>query len=224
MKVIILAGGRGTRLPDTAKDIPKVLARVGEKPMIEHQIEMLRKHGLTDLRFSLGFRAEQVIEYLGGGYEYVVESRPLGTGGALRFASRDLDEPFMALNGDVVGDMDIGGFLNYWNTLETRGGRNAILVSEVGDARDFGLLKLEGEYILRFSEKPREERSGFINAGLYILEPEALRSTALETFSIENDVFPRLALEGRLYYFLHRGAWTDLGTEERLRRAHKTFL
>lgn len=221
MKVIILAGGKGTRLPNSAKDIPKSLVEVNGKPMLEHQVDLLAQHGLHDLRFSLGFRADQVINYLNGRFEHVVETEPLGTGGALKRASQDLEEPFMALNGDIVGDMDLGRMLKRWEKVKDRKNPNMILVSDVEDAKDFGLLKLEGDTILRFFEKPSESRTGFINAGIYILSPESLRQYPEVAFSIENDIFPRLAERGNLYHFLHTGDWTDLGTEDRLWEARE---
>lgn len=95
-----------------------------------------------------------------------------------------------------------------------------IAVYEAEDARDFGLLKLEGERILKFHEKPKDDRTGFINAGFYILHPDALHAHPEERFSIEHDIFPFLARDGKLGYFLHRGYWTDAGTEERLRLAN----
>jgi len=186
--------------------------------MIDYQIELLERHGFDDLRFSLGFRADEIIQYLNGRYEHVIEEELLGTGGALKFASQDLEEPFMALNGDVISDMDFKGFLDHYNKLEEI--PHMIAVYEAEDARDFGLLKLEGERVLKFHEKPSEERAGFINAGFYILHPDALRAHPEKRFSIEHDIFPFLARDGKLGYFLHRGYWTDAGTEERLRLAN----
>ncbi|MBI4359754.1 MAG: NTP transferase domain-containing protein, partial [Candidatus Jacksonbacteria bacterium] len=102
MKVIILAGGRGTRLQESAKDIPKALVKIDGKPILQHQIDLFLKHGFSDIRFALGYKSNQIIAYLNGRYEYVVETEPLGTGGALKFASSDLREPFIAVNGDII--------------------------------------------------------------------------------------------------------------------------
>src|SRR3989338_7980886 len=109
MKVIILAGGRGTRLPNSAKDIPKVLVPIrGKTTMLDHQLELLLAHGLSDVCLSLGFRADQIIKHLHDigktHIEYRVESEPLGTGGAVRFASQDMKGDFMVLNGDTISD------------------------------------------------------------------------------------------------------------------------
>lgn len=218
MKVIILAGGKGTRLPDSARDIPKALVEVRGKPMIDHLTRLLGSHGFSDLLFALGFRADMIIDYLDGRHEYVVEPEPLGTGGALKFASSDLNEPFLAMNGDIITDFDFRGFHGRYQELGTI--PNMIAVYETDDARDFGLAKLEGDHILKFQEKPVEKRSGFVNTGFYILDPQALRAHPGKSFSIEHDIFPRLAQARKLGYFIHRGCWTDAGTEERLRRVN----
>lgn len=219
MKVIILSGGKGTRLPDSASDIPKALVKINGRPMIDHQIEFLERHGFCDLRFSLGFRARDIINHLNGKYEYVVEEEPLGTGGALKFASQDLEYPFMALNGDVITDLDLKAFIARYKKLKEV--QNMIAVYEAEDARDFGLLKLEGDFILSFLEKPKDQRTGFINLGFYILDSRTLQEYPEKSFSIENDIFPNLARSKKLGYFLHRGYWTDAGTEERLRKVNR---
>lgn len=149
----------------------------------------------------------------------MVEEEPLGTGGAIKFASSDLKEPFMVLNGDVIGNVNIKDFHAHWDTMRADNTQGAIVVAEVGDARDFGLMKLEGNHVVRFSEKPKDFRPGFINAGIYIFSPSVFDRDLGKSFSLENDVFPRLADDRMLLYFLHKGTWTDLGTEDRLKKA-----
>ena len=87
--------------------ISKLLVKVAGKPILQHQIDLLAKHDLNDIRFSLGYKAEQIIDYLNGKYEYIKETRPLGTGGAIKFASKDLDEDFMVLNGDILSNVSL---------------------------------------------------------------------------------------------------------------------
>lgn len=214
MKVIILAGGKGTRLAESARDIPKALVTVHGKTILEHQVDGLRKAGLSDIRFALGFRADQIISFLkerGLPYEYVVESEPLGTGGALRFASQDLREPFMMLNGDTISDFD------YRKIIEAHEPGTALMAAYwKEDNRDYGLLNIANGRVREFLEKPRVATSGFINAGCTIIEPEHIRSVAKPSFMLELDIYPKLARAGRLMAFTHEGFFEDLGTEERL--------
>lgn len=225
MKVIILAGGKGTRLPNSARDIPKALVPIKGKVMLDHILDGLERHGLKDIRLSLGFRADQIIQHLRDTgrehMEYVVEQEPLGTGGAVRLAAKDIIGDFMVLNGDIMNDIDFSALLK-----THKSGTACVVGSWREDARDFGLLDIEDGRVLAFKEKPVTLMSGYINAGCYILKNEHLASAPGLAFMIEQEVFPRLAEEGKLYAFLHKGFWQDAGTEPRLAevRADKTHL
>lgn len=265
MKVIILAGGKGTRLPKSAKNIPKPLVKIAGKPILQHQIDLLKKHGLSDIRLSLGYKADQIIKYLerdfgycprvgyevragtvsaeGGrarteslsparwagrgkredntrnlSIEYIIEPEPLGTGGAIKFASRDLKEDFMVLNGDILSSIDLSKFIKFYENTPQK---NVLTAWYHQDVRDYGSIHLKGEKVIKFYEKPKHPTAGYINAGFYILSSNTLKSIKKTSFSIEKDVFPKLAQKGDLAAFIHEGFWTDLGTEERLEEARK---
>ena len=232
MKVIILAGGKGTRLLDSAKNIPKSLVEIAGKPILQHQIDLLEQHGLTDIRFSLGHKADQIIKYLEGKprtnpfgiirgkYEYVIEPKSLGTGGAIKFASQNLKDAFMVLNGDILSNIDFSKFIQKYQNVsrETLGIIGAYYLQ---DARDFGLVDIENDKIVRFLEKPKQEQPGYVNTGIYILSPKIFSNVSRETFSIEQDIFPKIAKNNQLAVYIHKGYWTDLGTEERLNEAQK---
>lgn len=217
MKVIILAGGMGTRLPNSAKNIPKALVQIHGKTILDHQLEILEKHGLKDVRLSLGFRADQIVAHLKktgrDRVEHIVEEEPLGTGGAVRFAARDLADDFMVLNGDILTDFDFSKILRAHEP-----GSAMIVAAWREDARDFGLLDIKESKIRAFLEKPAEPRSGYINAGCYILNPKHFAGLSEKAFMIEKDIFPRLAESGELHAFLHDGFWQDVGTEDRLQQ------
>ncbi|MBI2056296.1 MAG: nucleotidyltransferase family protein [Candidatus Sungbacteria bacterium] len=216
MKAIILAGGFGTRLAKITGERPKPLAEVGGVTILEHQVNLLQKHGIFDIRLSLYHKADQVIAFCEakwpGKFEYVVEPRPLGTGGGIKFASRDLKEPFLVLNGDGLTDVDISAMM--------RSLPNTIMCVEVSDARDFGLLNIDNGKIKEFLEKPQEKITGYVNCGFYLLSPTVFENTP-EEFMIEKEIFPRLAESGELNVFLHKGYWIDAGTEERYKKANE---
>lgn len=229
MKAIILAGGKATRLPESAKDLPKALVEVGNKSILRHQIDQLLKHGFFDIRLALGYRAEQIIEWLEKAeiknpklrIDWVIEQEPLDTGGAIKFASSDLREPFLVLNGDVLSDIDFTGF---YKRFRERRDENLVAVYHVPDARSYGMIKKNKGRIVRFLEKPSEPVAGHINAGFYILSPHIFKDTQEKKFSIEKGIFPQLASNGQLGYYIHRGFWTDAGTEERLKEVRALFI
>jgi NDP-sugar pyrophosphorylase family protein len=225
MKVIILAGGKATRLPNSAKDLPKALVDIGGKPLLAHQLELLERHGLKDIRLSLGFKAEQIIEWLAGRYEYVIEPEPLGTGGALKFASRDLKEEFIAVNGDILSDLHLKDFINHWQKTLTRNKElmGSLAAWQCPDARDYGLMKIRDGLVREFLEKENKRQKGYINAGFYILSPKVFQGIKKKTFSIEKEIFPRLSQRGQLAAYMHKGRWLDVGTEERLLWAKKNL-
>lgn len=230
MKVIILAGGKATRLPNSAKDLPKTLVPIhGQKCILEHQIENLVRHNLTDIRLSLGYRADQLIHWISGcakrfgktfRFDYVVEPESLGTGGAVKFASRDLREPFLVLNGDIVADFDFGRL----TAAAFHPGKNIVVGRHFPNASDMGTIRHSaGGRIHAFIEKTGVAEPGVINAGLYFLEPDVFASAG-DKFSIEREIFPVLASAGNLYTLLHEGEyWFDCGTEARLEEVRQFF-
>ena len=214
MKAIILAGGRATRLPTSAENRPKALVEIWGKPVLEHQIELLHSHGISDIRLSLGHKAEQIIQFIRQKFpdvEYVVEEKPLGTGGALKFALGDHTEPFLVLSGDILTDCSLTNFLQKAQV-------HTMVLVEVTNARDFGLASVDDDgTILEFKEKPEIATPGLINTTIYYLDPAPIKNFPGNTFSLELDIFPKLAKEKMLKAYIHRGFWTDMGTEERLK-------
>ena len=217
MKALILAGGFGTRLSRISEGKPKPLVEVAGKPMLERQIDFLLSRGLHDIRLSLHHKADQIIEFCEAkwpsAFEYIVESTPLGTGGGIRFASKDLKEPFLVVNGDTLSDINVQEFMRHTP--------NAIIGAYQDDARPFGLLEIKDGKVTAFLEKPENLCGGYINAGFYLLDPDVFSHVTTDTFMMENDIFPQLARSGNLNVFLHQGYWIDCGTEERLAKAHK---
>jgi NDP-sugar pyrophosphorylase family protein len=216
MTAIILAGGFGTRISHISPGTPKPLIEVAHIPMLERQISFLLSCGIGDIRLSLYHEADQIISFCNARWpkkiEYVVEQEPLGTGGAIKYASRDLKNAFLVINADALTNIDIAGLLAR--------GANTIACTHRTDTRDFGLVKIKENKIFEFLEKPGEKKEGYINCGFYVLDPQIFRDIPHEKFMVEKEVFPALARKGLLNAFIHRGYWLDVGTAERLRQAH----
>jgi mannose-1-phosphate guanylyltransferase len=221
MQALILAGGEGTRLRPLTTTHPKPVVPLVDRPFIGFMLDWLRGHGVTDVVMSCGHMADGVRHVLGDGsrfgvrLQFVEEPRPLGTGGALKFAEDVLEDRFLMLNGDVLTDIDLGAQLRQH---EETGAKATLALYPVEDPSAYGLVRLTADnQVTEFVEKPSADQidTNNISAGAYVLERSVLDMLAAgEPASIERDVFPRLVGNG-LYGFVGGGYWMDIGTPER---------
>ena len=221
MQALILAGGEGTRLRPLTSTVPKPVVPLVDRPFIRFMLDWLRSHGVDDVVMSCGHLAAGVRNVLGDGsalgirLRYVEEPRPLGTGGALKFAEALLEDRFLMLNGDVLTDMDLSAQLAQH---ERTGARATLALTPVEDPSAYGLVRTtDGGEVTEFVEKPSPDQidTRNISAGAYVLERSVLDMLEPEQpASIERDVFPALVGDG-LYGCVADGYWLDIGTPER---------
>ncbi len=233
MQAIVLVGGEGTRLRPLTASVPKPALTLVDRPFLAYMVEWLAAHGVTEVVLACGFLPEVLRGALAGEEEragvsirYVVEPEPRGTAGAIRFAAEELgdelDERFLALNGDVLTDLDLTALLR---AHERRGARATIGLHQVDDSSAYGLVHSgEDGSVDEFLEKTGEQVPGEVNAGMYVLERSLLDTVAAgEKVSIERDVFPHLTGNG-LHGLRLDGYWMDIGTPERYREASWDIL
>jgi histidinol-phosphate phosphatase family protein len=214
----ILAGGFGTRLRQVVADRPKVMAEVLGRPFLYHILDRLARAGVTKAVLCTGYLAEQLEAEVGPAYRgltlaYSREDTPLGTAGALALAlSRHPCALALALNGDSLVEADLAAYLAWHHQHDFQA---ALLLVPVGDTARFGRVETDGQgRVLAFREKGLAG-PGLINAGVYLLRPEALSGIEPGTAaSIETDVFPGLADAGKLGAFQVQGRFLDIGTPE----------
>jgi mannose-1-phosphate guanylyltransferase len=227
---VVLVGGEGTRLRPLTETIPKPLLRLMDRPSLDHVLDHLARHGVHEVVLSSSYLESTFHAFIESRHgdpriTWITETEPLGTGGAIVSALGYLDEePFLALNGDILTDLDLTAMVAFHRD---RGAAATIALTHVEDARPFGLVPIERDgRVMEFREKPEEPVPGDINAGTYVLEPSALRAwPAGENLSIERQVFPALIEQGRpLYGFLSDAYWLDLGTPEKYLQAHFDIL
>ena len=221
MQALILAGGEGTRLRPLTSTVPKPVVPLVDRPFIRFMLDWLRSHGVDDVVMSCGHLASGVRNVLGDGtafgirLTYVEEPRPMGTGGAVKYAEPLLQDRFLMLNGDVLTDMDLTGQIAQH---EQTGARATLALTPVEDPSAYGLVRTrDGGEVTEFVEKPAPDQidTRNISAGAYVLERSVLDLLEPEQpASIERDVFPRLVGEG-LYGYVSDGYWLDIGTPER---------
>ncbi len=214
---IVLAGGLGTRLRGVVADRPKCLAPVGSRTFLEIQLDALRAQGVRDLILSLGYRAEQVVDWLRTyparqSVRTVVEPAPLGTGGAIAHVMDSLSmQVALVANGDTFLDGSLRAMLTPLRADGSEWLRMALV--EVPDRTRFGGVTVDSAgqvtgFVPKGSGSP-----GAINAGLYHLSRQAL-SGASGAFSIESDVLPGLVAAGRVFGVALDGGFTDIGVPE----------
>ncbi|MGN6558611.1 MAG: sugar phosphate nucleotidyltransferase [Solirubrobacterales bacterium] len=233
MQAIVLVGGEGTRLRPLTSDVPKPAVTLVDRPFLAYAIEWLAAHGVSEVVLACGFLPEVLREALGDEEErsgvaitYVAEPEPLGTAGAIRFAAtalgERLEDRFLALNGDVLADLDLSALVR---AHRERGARATIGLHPVEDSSAYGLVRCDEEgKVLEFIEKTGEAAPGEINAGAYVLERSVLDLVPEgQAVSIEREVFPRLVDDG-LCGLLLEGYWMDIGTRERYLQASWDIL
>jgi mannose-1-phosphate guanylyltransferase len=227
MQAIVLVGGEGTRLRPLTSTVPKPALTLVDRPFLAYMVEWLGRHGVEEVFLACGFLPDVLREALGEGehsgarIRYVVEPEPLGTAGAIRYAADELGDElgdrFLALNGDVLTDLDLGALLA---AHEERGASATVGLHPVEDSAAYGLVSRDADgAVLEFLEKTGEPAPGEVNAGMYALERSVLDLIPPgRTTSIEREVFPRLAGKG-LHGTLLEGYWMDIGTPRRYLQA-----
>ena len=178
MKAVILAGGEGTRLRPLTSNQPKPMMPLVNRPMLEHIISLLTRHGFDDVVVTVAYLANQIRDYFGDGSDfgvrmrYATEDEPLGTAGSVRNASAELDDTFLVISGDVLTDIDLSALVD---AHRESGAIATIALKRVEDPLEFGIVitRPDGS-IERFLEKPTwgQVFSDTINTGIYVLEPE----------------------------------------------------
>jgi mannose-1-phosphate guanylyltransferase len=233
MQAIVLVGGQGTRLRPLTEAVPKPALTLVDRPFLAYMIEWLAGHGVGEVVLACGFLPDVLREALVGEEEragvrirYVAEPEPLGTAGAIRFAADQmgdaLNESFLALNGDVLTDLDLTALLD---THRKQGAVATIGLHPVDDSSAYGLVRTgpRGD-VLDFLEKTGEAVPAEINAGMYVLERSVMAKIPPgKNVSIERDVFPRLVGSG-LHGLRLDGYWMDIGTPERYLQASWDIL
>lgn len=229
MRAVVLVGGEGTRLRPLTLTTPKQMLPIVEQPMIERVLGQLARHGIEDAVLSLGYKPDAFIDAYPTGsvsgvrVTYAVEPDPLDTAGAIRFAAdhAGIDETFVAVNGDVLTDIDIGALVDLHRRREATG---TIALTPVEDPSAFGVVPTDEEgRVTAFIEKPPRDEAPtkLINAGIYVLEPSVLSAIAPDVrVSIERETFPALVEEGSLYALGSDAYWLDTGTPDTYLRAH----
>ena len=232
MKAVVMAGGEGTRLRPLTINRPKPMVSLVDRPVIQHIIELLKLHGITEIIITVQYLANAIQDYYGDGGAYGVnityslEEVPLGTAGSVKNAEHLLDEPFLVISGDALTDINLTQVIDHH--LNTRS-MATICLYRVANPLDYGVVITdEANNVRQFLEKPSwgEVFSDTVNTGIYVLDPAVL--SYIERGKLTDwskDVFPRMLHKGdRIQGFVSSGYWTDVGTIEEYMRSCGDYL
>src|SRR3954464_2076958 len=233
VKAVVMAGGEGTRLRPMTANQPKPLLPVANRPIMEHVLRLLKKHGLEETVVTVQFLAAMVRNYFGDGedvgmsLQYATEETPLGTAGSVKNAEDALkDDSFLVISGDALTDFDLTELIEFH---KQKGGLVTVCLTRVPNPLEFGITIVDDEgRIERFLEKPTwgQVFSDTVNTGVYIMEPEVLEHVATgQSVDWSSDVFPKLLADGApLFGYVTEGYWEDVGTHESYLRVQADVL
>jgi dTDP-glucose pyrophosphorylase len=224
--VIIMAGGLGSRLRPLTEDLPKPLIPVGPKPVLETIIENFAEQGFENIHLCLNYKGDMICDYFGDGerlgvhIRYIREDRRLGTAGALSLLPEAPAEPIIVMNGDLLTKVDFVRLLEFHNKQEFVA---TMAVREYSHQIPYGVLRIgDGYRIRQLTEKPIERH--YVNAGIYVLSPEAMQLVPEQKFYDMPSLFQRMMdMQRPVGSFPLRDYWIDIGRIEDLERASAEF-
>ena len=225
MKAVILAGGLGNRLKPFTEAIPKPLLPIGEKAVLEIQIEHLKKHGFDEIYLATNYKSKYIENYFGDGSNYGVklviskEEKPLGTIGPLLLLKDKLNEPFLMMNGDILSAVD---FTIFFNFAISKGAPLTISIKKLITPFEFGNILFDNDFVTKIEEKP--DLIHYIMAGIYIVTPEVFDFIPEDTY---------YGIDKLIEYFLKENTpvakyeikeyWLDIGRIGDYEKAQKDY-
>lgn len=234
-----MAGGKGSRITSIARDIPKPMIKIENQPILEHEINCLKKQGLTDIIITVGYLGQQIIDYFGDGskislvtgkpfgvnIEYYLEERPLGNAGALFKIRNKLESDFLLLNADVIFDIDFKRFIEFH---KEKGGLVTLFTHPNDHPYDSGILVIDQNDTVKKWVTKEEEKIGYyrniVNAGIHIINPQILdKSIESEKVDLDREILSPLAGTGKMFSYNSPEYVKDMGTPERYYSVCKDF-
>jgi NDP-sugar pyrophosphorylase family protein len=225
MKAVILSGGLGSRLKPFTEVIPKPLLPIGEKAVLEIQIEHLKAHGFSEIYLATNYKSGYIESFFGDGSKYGVklvvskESKPLGTAGPVKLLQNELNEPFLVMNGDILTQLD---YSRMYDFAITKPSLLTIGTKEIITPFQFGNIYFEGDSVTGIEEKPDIRTT--ILAGIYIFKPELLNLIPEDTRYGMDDLIKDMLAGGKLItHYPILEYWLDIGNIENYEAAQQVY-
>ena len=213
MKVILLAGGFGTRLPEYTKTIPKPMVNIAGKPMLLHIMKLYAKYGFKDFYIALGYKGEIIKKFFNKKFfdwniNFVETGKNTMTGGRLKRLKKYIGkETFMMTYGDGLSNINLKKLLKFHKK-----NKKLVTLTAVRPPARFGALKLKGRYVNYFKEKARLDE-GWINGGFFVMEPEFLKLIKNDNTYLEREPLEKVTKKRQLAAFRHEGFWQCMDTK-----------
>ncbi|HEX6508569.1 MAG TPA: mannose-1-phosphate guanyltransferase [Chloroflexota bacterium] len=232
MKAVVMAGGEGSRLRPLTLGRPKPMVPLVNRPMLEHILLLLKRHGITDVILTVQYMASYIQNQLGDGSDlgmsisYSVEEHPLGTAGSVRQAAESLTSTFLVISGDALTDFDVSAIVKEHKRKKAMA---TLTLYRVANPLEYGVVVTDEEGKIRqFQEKPSwsEVVTDTINTGIYVLEPSIFEYYQRDqVFDFSKDLFPLLLQQEKpMYGYVAEGYWTDVGSIDEYTRATRDVL
>ena len=223
MKVVLLAGGFGTRLPEYTKTIPKPMISIGGKPMLFHIMKQYAKYGYKDFYIALGYRGEVIKKFFSKKFfdwdiNLIETGKNTMTGGRLKRLKKFIGkETFMMTYGDGLSDVNLKKLLKFHKK-----NKKLVTLTAVRPPARFGALKLKGQHVSYFKEKSKLDE-GWINGGFFVMEPEFFKFIKNDNTFLEREPLEQVTKKRQLTAFKHEGFWQCMDTVRDRDKLNKIF-
>ena len=226
MKAVILAGGLGTRLKPFTEVIPKPLLPVGEKAILEVQIEHLKKHGFKEIFLATNYKSDYISNFFGDGSKYGIklsiskEEKPLGTVGPLSLLKKELeDDPFLVMNGDILTRCDFSKLYDFGSKIEAE---LTVGIKEFITPFRFGNIYFEGDFVSRIEEKKDIKTN--ILGGIYIMKPGIFKHILFnESLNMDVLINNMIGNRSKIAKYLIKEYWLDIGVVEDYKEVQEIY-
>ncbi|MFG6319624.1 MAG: NTP transferase domain-containing protein [Lachnospiraceae bacterium] len=222
---VILSGGLGTRLKPFTNIMPKPLLPIGEKAMLEIQIETLKKYGFEKIILATNYKSEYIEKFFGDGRQYGIElliskeTQPLGTAGPLKLIEKELDSPFLVMNGDILTDLDFCDFYNFGNMKDSS---LTVALKKMVLPYSFGNIEFVNDRVTKIVEKP--DIITYALAGIYFMRLEVLKLIPENiNYGMDKLILAMLSNFMPITKYEIEGYWLDVGREDDYEKAQRIY-
>jgi len=223
MKVVLLAGGFGTRLSEYTKTVPKPMIYIGDKPMLLHIMKLYAKYGFKDFYIALGYKGEIIKKFFNKKFfdwniNLIETGRNTMTGGRLKRLKKYIgNETFMMTYGDGLSNINLKKLLKFHKK-----NKKLVTLTAVRPPARFGVIKLKGQHVRYFKEKSKLDE-GWINGGFFVMEPEFLKYIKNDNTYLEREPLETVTKKRQLTAFKHNGFWQCVDTKRDIDKLNKIF-